>query len=71
MPSHIDKVTLFPALLTFALSAYLAFLNLQVTDQSTKVDLLNWATVSFVVGTLFIAGWIVMWLIRLGSEKME
>jgi preprotein translocase subunit SecY len=71
MVSNIDKITLFPALLAFALSAYMAFLNLQVTDYSTKVDLLNWATVLFIVGTLFTAGWIVMWLIRLGSEKME
>jgi hypothetical protein len=71
MLSNIDKITLFPALLTFALSAYLAFLNLQVTDQSKKVDLLNWATGLFIVGTLLIATWIIMWLIRLGSEKME
>lgn len=69
MVSNIDKFTLFPALLTFALSAYLAFLNLQVTDYSAKVDLLNWATGLFIVGTFFIAAWIVIWLIRLGSEK--
>jgi len=69
MVSNIDKITLFPALLTFALSAYLAFLNLQVTDYSTKITLLNWATALFIAGTLFIAAWIVMWLIRLGSEK--
>ena len=69
MASNIDKFALFPALLTFALSAYLAFLNLEVTDYSTKTTLLNYATVLFVVGTLFIAGWIVIWLIRLGSEK--
>lgn len=69
MLSNIDKITLFPALLSFALSAYLAFLNLQVTDYSTKITLLNWATVLFIVGALFIAAWIVMWLIRLSSEK--
>ena len=71
MPSNVDKITLFPAFLMFALAAYLAFLNLQVTDNSAKVDLLNWATILFFVGTFFIAGWIVIWLIRLGSEKME
>jgi hypothetical protein len=71
MPSSIDKFTLFPALLSFALSTYLAFLNLQVTEQPTKISLLNWATVLFVIGTLFIAAWIVMWLIRISSKKME
>jgi len=70
MVSSIDKFTLLPALLSFALSAYLAFLNLQVTEQPTKMSLLNWATVLFFVGTLFIAAWIVMWLIHLGSKKM-
>jgi len=71
MVSTIDKFTLLPALISFALSAYLAFLNLQVTEHPTKITLLNWATVLFVVGAFFIAAWIVMWIIRLGSEKME
>jgi hypothetical protein len=69
MLSNADKITLFPAFLLFALSAYLAFLNLQVTDQPTKTTLLNYATVSFIAGILLIAAWIVIWIIRLGSEK--
>jgi hypothetical protein len=71
MISNPDKITLFPAFILFALSAYLAFLNLQVTDQSTKTTLLNYATVSFFVGIFLIAAWIVIWIIRIGSKKME
>jgi hypothetical protein len=69
MVSNADKITLFPAFLLFALSAYLGFLNLQVTDQSTKTTLLNYATGSFFIGIILIAAWIVIWIIRLGSEK--
>ena len=69
MVSSIDKVTLLPAILLFALSVYLAFLNIQVTDSATKITLLNYATVSFIAGIILIAAWIVVWIIRLGSEK--
>jgi hypothetical protein len=69
MTSNADKIALFPAVLMFALSAYLAFLNLQVNDYPTKTNLLNYATVSFVVGALLIVAWIVMWIIRRGSEN--
>jgi hypothetical protein len=69
MPSNANKITLFPAFLLFALSAYLAFLNLQVTDNSTKATLLNYATLLFIVGIILIAAWIVIWIIRVGSEK--
>lgn len=60
MPSNIGKITLFPALVAFALSAYLVFLNLQVNEQPTKTSLLNWTTVLFFVGALFIAAWTFM-----------
>ncbi len=69
MPSNADKITLFPAFLMFALSAYLAFLNLQVTDSSTKTNLLNYATVLFIVGALLIATWIATYIIRQGSKN--
>jgi hypothetical protein len=69
MPSNADKITLFPAFLMFALSAYLAFLNLQVTDSSTKTNLLNYATILFVVGALLIVAWIATFIIRRGSEN--
>jgi hypothetical protein len=69
MVSNADKITLFPAVFMFALSAYLAFLDLQITDSPTKPDLLNYATVSFIVGVLLIAAWIVIYIIRQGSEN--
>ena len=69
MPSNADKITLFPAILMFALSAYLAFLNLQVTDSSTKTTLLNYATVSFIIGALLIFTLIVTVIIHQGSEN--
>ena len=69
MPSNADKITLLPAFLMFALSAYLAFLNLQVTDSSTKTNLLNYATVLFIVGALLIATWIATYIIRQGSKN--
>jgi hypothetical protein len=69
MLSSADKITLLPAFLLFALSTYLAFLNLQVIDYSTKTALLNCATVLFIGGTLLIAAWIAIWIIRVGSEK--
>jgi len=69
MLSNADKITLFPAVLMFALSAYLAFLNLQVNDYPTKTTLLNYATLLFIVGTLLIATWIVTWIIRRGSKN--
>jgi hypothetical protein len=69
MVSSIDKIALLPALLLFSLSAYLAFLNIQVSDLSTKADLLNYATISFIAGIILIALWVVVWIIRLGSEK--
>jgi uncharacterized paraquat-inducible protein A len=69
MLSNADKITLFPAFLMFALSAYLTFLNLQVTDSSTKTTLLNYATALFIVGSLLIAVWIVICIIRRGSEN--
>ena len=69
MVSSIDKVTLLPAILLFALSVYLGFLNIQVTDSAAKVTLLNYATVSFIAGIILIATWVVVWMIRLGSEK--
>jgi len=69
MLSNADKITLFPAVLMFALSTYLAFLNLQVTDYSTKTTLLNYATLLFIVGTLLIATWIVTCIIRRGSKN--
>jgi len=69
MLSNTDKITLFPAVLMFALSAYLAFLNLQVTDYSTKTTLLNYATLLFIVGTLLIATWIVTCIIHRGSKN--
>ena len=69
MLSSADKITLFPAFLMFALAAYLAFLNLQVIDYSTKTTLLNYATLLFIVGTLLIATWIVTWIIRQGSKN--
>jgi len=69
MPSNVDKITLFPAFLMFALATYLAFLNLQVTDYPTKTSLLNYATLLFIVGTLLIAAWIVTWIIRQGSKN--
>jgi hypothetical protein len=69
MVSNADKITLFPAFFIFALSAYLAFLNLQITDSSTKTDILNYATASFIVGVLLIAAWITIFIIRQGSEN--
>jgi hypothetical protein len=69
MLSNADKITLFPAFLMFALSAYLAFLNLQVTDSSTKTTLLNYATVLFIVGTLLIGAWITICIILRGSKN--
>ena len=69
MVSNADKITLFPAVLMFALSAYLAFLDLQITDSPTKADLLSYATVSFIVGALLIAAWIVIYVIRQGSKS--
>ncbi|TSA57047.1 hypothetical protein D4R42_02345 [bacterium] len=69
MLSNADKITLFPAVLMFALSAYLAFLNLQVTDYSTKTTLLNYATLLFIVGTLLITTWIVTCIIHRGSKN--
>ncbi len=70
MPSNTDKITLFPAFLMFALSAYLAFLNLQVTDSSTKTTLLNYATGLFIVGTLLIGAWIAICIIYRGSKNI-
>jgi hypothetical protein len=69
MLSSADKITLLPAFLLFALSAYLAFLNLQVTVYSTKTALLNCSTVLFIGGTLLIAAWIPIWIIRVCNEK--
>jgi len=69
MPSSADKITLFPAFLVFALSAYLAFLNLRVTDSSTKITLLNYATVLFIVGTLLIGAWVAICIILRGSKN--
>jgi hypothetical protein len=69
MVSNADKTTLFPAVFMFALSAYLAFLNLQVTNSHTKTDLLNYSTASFIVGALLIAAWIVIYIIRQGSKN--
>ena len=69
MVSIVDKVTLFPAFLMFALSAYLAFLTLQITDLSTKTTLLNYATISFIAGTLLIAARIVAWIISRSNQN--
>lgn len=70
MASIIDKVTLFPAFLMFALSAYLAFLTLQVADLSTKATLLNYATILFIAGTLLIAVWIIAWILSRSSQNL-
>jgi hypothetical protein len=63
MASIADKITLFLAFLTFALSAYLAFLTPQFTDLSTKTTLLNYSMISFIAGTLLIAVRIIIWII--------
>lgn len=70
MASIVDKITLFPALLLFALSTYLAFLTLQDPDLSTKTTLLNYAAISFIAGTLLIAAWIVAWIISSGNKNI-
>ena len=69
MVSIVDKIALFPAFLMFALSAYLAFLTLQVADLSTKATLLNYSTISFIAGTLLIAARIVALIISMGSQN--
>jgi len=68
MASILDKVTLFPAIILFALSVYLAFLTLQVIDVSTKTNFLIYATILFVIGMLLIVAWIVSSIIQ-RSEK--
>ena len=68
MASILDKVTLFPAIILFALSVYLAFLTLQVIDVSTKTNFLIYATILFVIGMLLIVAWIVSSIIQ-KSEK--
>jgi len=70
MASIIDKITLFPALIMFALSTYLAFLTIQDPDLSTKTTLLNYAAISLIVGTLLIAAWIVTWIISMYNKNI-
>jgi hypothetical protein len=68
MVSIVDKITLFPAFLAFALSAYFAFLTMQLTDLSTKTTLLTYSMTSFIAGTLLIAARIVIWVISMGKR---
>jgi len=68
MASILDKITLFPAIILFALSVYLAFLTFQVIDVSTKRNFLIYATILFVIGMLLIVAWIVSSIIQ-KSEK--
>jgi len=68
MASILDKITLFPAIILFALSVYLAFLTFQVIDVSTKTNFLIYATILFVIGMLLIVAWIVSSIIQ-KSEK--
>jgi hypothetical protein len=69
MTSIIEKITLFPAILMFAISAYLAFLSFIYTESSTKTSLLIYATISFFVGIILIVLWIVSNVIRRGTEN--
>lgn len=68
MTSIVNKITLFPAFLTFALSAYRAFLTTQLTDLSTKITLLNYSMILFVAGTLLIAARIDIWIISMATK---
>jgi len=69
MASILDKVTLFPAIILFALSVYLAFLTLQVIDVSTKTNFLIYATILFVIGMLLIVAWIVSSIIQRSNKN--
>lgn len=69
MVSTIDKITMLPAVLLFMLSAYLAFLSVQVSDVASKAELLNYSTVSFIAAIILIATWVVIWIVRLTSDK--
>lgn len=70
MASIIEKIILFPTFLMFVLSAFLGFLTLQGTDLSTKTNLLNYAIILFIGGTLLVVVGIVAWIIRRGSENL-
>ena len=69
MASLLDKITLFPAILLFALSAYLAFLTSQVIDVNTKTNFLIYATILFVIGILLIIAWIVSSIIPKSNKN--
>lgn len=69
MASLIDKITLFSAIILFAVSAYLAFLTFQGIDENTKTDFLIYATVLFVGGTLLVIAWIVSSIILRSSKN--
>ena len=69
MASILDKITLFPAIILFALSAYLAFLTFQGVDENTKTDFLIYATVLFVGGMLLVVAWVVSSVIQRSSKN--
>jgi len=69
MASILDKITLFPAIILFALSVYLAFLTLQVIDVNTKRNFLIYATILFVIGMLLIVTWIVSSIIQKSNKN--
>jgi len=69
MASILDKITLFPAIILFALSAYLAFLTFQVIDVNTKRNFLIYATILFVIGMLLIVAWIVSSIIEKSDKN--
>jgi len=56
-------ITLIPAFLMFALSAYFAFLALQVMDLSTKTNILFYSSTSLFVGIFLFVIRIVAWII--------
>jgi len=69
MTSILDKITLFPAIILFALSTYLAFLTFQVIDVNTKRNFLISATILFVIGMLLIVAWIVSSIIQKSNKN--
>jgi hypothetical protein len=69
MTSMLENFALFPAVVMFITSAYLAVITLQYTDLTTKTTLLTYATVLFLVAISLVTIYLIARIINRKSEK--